>query len=445
MTKVAILCQDGHIARSLGNSLAVHFEMEYGELSGYAGTADLAVVQINEIALTDEHRAFLSEISARKKVVLITRWSSFDQYIAFFDTGISAILPLPCEAHNLLAIVSIVLEAPFSEIAVTAGRIKFKYEGKHFDISFSPERMLTLMLVCAKTNMLLSSMTSNLVNNRHTNRIVYSDVTSGVSADYKLEQDLLEAAARNDFVLYYQPVCNLNTSQPGGFEALIRWRRGGAIIPPDEFIPTAERTNAIFPITRWTFNRAMSDLRYWLDHFEGLAQFRVTINLSARLFEDESIADYIITKTKEYSLSPDNIGIEITESALLRSMESANLILLKLKAASFTLYMDDFGTGYSSLTYLKHFPVDIIKIDKSFVKWLCVDEESEHIVRSILGLAHGLNLSVVGEGVEEEDHLNFLRDNGCEYGQGYYFSKPLPFDSATEYLEKNLYKRTGDN
>jgi len=139
--------------------------------------------------------------------------------------------------------------------------------------------------------------------------------------------------------------------------------------------------------------------------------------------------------TKSYNMDPENIIFEITESAFMEDMESANIILLTLKSKKFTLYLDDFGTGYSSLTYLLHFPVDTLKIDKSFVEWMHIDEQSEEIVRSVISLAHNLKMKVVAEGVETEEHLSMIREFKCDYGQGYFFDKPLNSEDAGKLLE----------
>ncbi|HOW83870.1 MAG TPA: EAL domain-containing protein, partial [Spirochaetota bacterium] len=163
---------------------------------------------------------------------------------------------------------------------------------------------------------------------------------------------------------------------------------------------------------------------------------RVNVNLSARQFVLDELCERIFRIVEEYRVPPESLAFEITESAFMEDMESANLMLLKLKAGKHRIYMDDFGTGYSSLSYLQHFPVDTLKIDKSFVEWMHIDEQSEQIVRAIIDLAHNLKMTVVAEGVEVDEHRDVLKKYGCDYGQGYYFSKPLDVPAARQYLRK---------
>lgn len=253
-------------------------------------------------------------------------------------------------------------------------------------------------------------------------------------------RELETAIVAGEFQLYYQPVVDLqDNNRLVGFESLVRWiKPDGTVILPDEFISTIERDDLIFALSDSMVEQALQTLVEWNKLFQLELSIRINVNLSARLFDSVAIADSIIQKTERYGVNPGQLGLELTESAFMDSMEVANIILLKLKSYGFILYMDDFGTGYSSLSYLHHFPVHTLKVDKSFVKWLNIDEESEHIVRSIVGLAHGLGRNVVAEGVEEEEHVEFLREIGCEYGQGFYFAKPMSKEKAVDYIRVNL-------
>ena len=256
--------------------------------------------------------------------------------------------------------------------------------------------------------------------------------------DNALYTDIVGALERGEFQLHYQPIVSMEKGSISGFEALIRWnhpQRG--MLFPDSFIPFAERTGLIIPMGNWIIREAGRQISSWQRRFPSSTPLTVSVNVSARQFLDRGLVEHLGAVTAEHGINPRDIRIEITESAFMENMESANLMLLELKAKGFMLYMDDFGTGYSSLGYLMHFPVDVLKIDKSFVSFMHVDEQSEEIVRSVIGLAHNLKRSVVAEGVESESHFGLLRGLGCDYGQGYYFSKPLAPRSAEELLEQN--------
>lgn len=240
---------------------------------------------------------------------------------------------------------------------------------------------------------------------------------------------------RNEFCLYFQPVVDLKTEKIFGFEALIRWITPSGIVPPDDFIPYVEESDLIYDLTYTVIEGAAIALKKWEDEL-GIKNVRVNVNISARHFHLPELSKRIEEYVDKYSIDNERLGIELTESAFIEDMESANLNFLKLKSMNHTLYMDDFGTGYSSLSYLQHFPVGIIKIDKSFVTWMHVDEQSESIVKSIIALAHGLDMKIVAEGVEEKEHINILKSFGCDYAQGYYYSKPISLDDSTEYLKK---------
>ena len=250
------------------------------------------------------------------------------------------------------------------------------------------------------------------------------------------ENDIANAVENKEFVLFYQPIINLNSGKISGFEALIRWRHPEkGLILPDKFIPLAEATGLILPMGSWLIEEAVSRIKSWHEKYNP--QLSVSINLSPVQFINLNLAEEIRNVLDANKIDPKSLAVrfEITENAFIKDMEASNLMLLKLKAMDILLYMDDFGTGYSSLTYLKHFPVDALKIDKSFVKWMGVDDESSEIVSAVINLAHNLKMFVVAEGVETKEHLQTLKNLGCEYGQGYYFSKPLPVEEIEKLLE----------
>lgn len=256
--------------------------------------------------------------------------------------------------------------------------------------------------------------------------------------EHALYKDIVRALESGEFQLHYQPIIFMEKGSISGFEALIRWnhpQRG--MLFPDSFIPFAERTGLIIPMGNWIIREAGRQIGSWQRRFSSDTPLTVSVNVSARQFLQSGLVEHLGAVADEHGINPRDIRIEITESAFMENMESANLVLLELKAKGFLLYMDDFGTGYSSLGYLMHFPVDVLKIDKSFVSFMHVDEQSEEIVRSVIGLAHNLKRSVVAEGVESESHFGLLRGLGCDYGQGYFFAKPLAPRAAEELLEQN--------
>ncbi len=256
-----------------------------------------------------------------------------------------------------------------------------------------------------------------------------------------LELRLWSALENNMFRLYYQPVISLADDTISGFEALIRMvDENGAIITPDQFIGAAEESALIFPLGLWIVEETCRQINEWKEKFALDSPLRVNVNLSPRQFIFPNLTSSIFEITEKYDISPADVAFEITESAFMIDMESANIALLEFRSKNFMLYMDDFGTGYSSLSYLMHFPVNVIKIDQSFVKWMHIDEQSEIIVRSVISLAHNLGLKVVAEGTDEPSHVELLKNWECDYAQGYLFAKPLKASDADGFLDK-YYRR----
>jgi diguanylate cyclase (GGDEF)-like protein/PAS domain S-box-containing protein len=248
-----------------------------------------------------------------------------------------------------------------------------------------------------------------------------------------VEQDLRHALVRNELELFYQPIVAVETGVITGAEALIRWRhpkRG--IVPPDEFIPLAEETGLILEIGEWVLRETCRQIRQWRE--QGLVVDLVAVNLSARQFQQEDLVQRIAGILRESGVSPDLIQIEITESAVLKNVDSAMAMLWQLREMGIQIALDDFGTGYSSLTYLKRFPIDAVKIDQSFVRDLEHDASDATIVSTVIGMAENLHLHVIAEGVETENQLEFLRQRGCKEYQGYLFARPMPAEEFAELL-----------
>lgn len=254
-----------------------------------------------------------------------------------------------------------------------------------------------------------------------------------------LENELHDAVKREELQLHYQPKVCLSSGRIIGVEALLRWQsptRG--FISPAKFIPIAEESGLIVPIGEWVLYTACAQNRTWQKN--GLPPLKMAVNLSARQFNQPNLLQKIAQILKETNLNPTYLELELTESLLVENVQQTIVILQQLHDMGIVLSLDDFGTGYSSLNYLKRFPIDVLKIDQSFVRDLVFDSDDAAITEAIISLAHSLHLRVIAEGVETEEQLNYLHANGCNEIQGYYFSRPLPADALTKLLEegKNL-------
>ncbi|CUI03797.1 diguanylate cyclase/phosphodiesterase (GGDEF & EAL domains) with PAS/PAC sensor(s) [Janthinobacterium sp. CG23_2] len=240
----------------------------------------------------------------------------------------------------------------------------------------------------------------------------------------RIEGALRNALERNQFVLHYQPQVNLASGQIVGMEALIRWQHPElGVVAPNRFISVAEETGLIVPIGAWVMRTACAQNKAWQD--AGLGMLRVAVNLSARQFGAPNLLADIRDVLASTGLSPALLEIELTESLFMSDVTLAVELLHSMKALGVNLSIDDFGTGYSSLSYLSRFPIDVLKIDRSFVSDITRDANDAAIVASIIALAHNLKLSVIAEGVETAEQLDYLRRHGCDEMQGYYFSRPL--------------------
>jgi diguanylate cyclase (GGDEF)-like protein len=239
----------------------------------------------------------------------------------------------------------------------------------------------------------------------------------------ELEIDLRRAFEANEFKLHYQPKMDLRTGAITGVEALLRWNHAErGWIPPDKFIPVAEETGMIIAMGDWVVREACKQIRAWAG--TPLAHLNIAANVSVQQFAREDFVDVVLRTLSQYKVEPHQVELEITESLLMRSVEATTTALNRLGAAGLTLSIDDFGTGYSSLGYLRNFPVDTLKIDRSFVKDLPTDSDAAAICSAIIAMARELKLKVIAEGVETEAQLKFLREHRCDQVQGYLIGRP---------------------
>ncbi len=247
--------------------------------------------------------------------------------------------------------------------------------------------------------------------------------------------DLRRALDQHEFVLHYQPEIDLSSRRIVGVEALIRWQHPerGLILPID-FIPQAEESGMILPIGDWGLAEACNQIQAWNRDDPRNSSLRVCVNLSARQFSREGLADHVESLLLQSGASSHQLGLEMTESSLIPNMSTALEVLGGLRALGVSLLMDDFGTGYSSLSYLHSFPFDVLKIDRSFVGRMTEGEQPLQIVRTIIELARVLGMDVVAEGIETREQYSLLRQLGCRYGQGYLFAKPMTPEAVTRLL-----------
>ncbi|MGS0680564.1 putative bifunctional diguanylate cyclase/phosphodiesterase [Shewanella sp. 125m-7] len=246
-------------------------------------------------------------------------------------------------------------------------------------------------------------------------------MTERAAVRLRTEASLHDALKNDEFLLHFQPKLDIKTGLVIGCEALIRWKRDGHLISPISFIPVAEDTGIIIPIGRWVIEQSCKTIRDWQIRYNF--SLPIAINVSSLQFQDASLVPDIKQASLRYQVAPELLEIEITETSLMDDIESAITKLQQLKTAGFGIAVDDFGTGYSSLSYLRRLPITTMKIDRCFVSDL---PEESAIASTILMLGKQLNLNIVAEGIENEQQLQWLQERGCQIGQGFYFSKPLP-------------------
>ena len=254
----------------------------------------------------------------------------------------------------------------------------------------------------------------------------------------ELETDLYQAIKNQEFQLYYQPIISLETHKISGFEALVRWiSPSKGFISPGEFIPIAEETGAIIPLGEWIFQEACHQMYRWQQKFPEYSDLFMSVNLSGRQFNQPNLVEKIAEILEITQINHQNLKLEITESMVMNNVQDAIIMLNRLKDLGLRLSMDDFGTGFSSFSYLHQFPMDTLKVDRSFVSNMNQGTKNLEIVSTIILLAHKLGMDVVAEGIETDLEKMALKNLNCEYGQGYLFAKPLPVSKVNELLENS--------
>jgi diguanylate cyclase (GGDEF)-like protein len=262
----------------------------------------------------------------------------------------------------------------------------------------------------------------------------FSDIKSDeLLRQVKLENDLRRGLEKNEFFIHYQPLVEIHTGEIKGVEALLRWMHPElGLIPPDEFIPLAERNGEIVPLGKWVLRESCKQVKLW--HLSGHPEFTLAVNISIRQFKDSEFPTYMSQILQESSFDPTKLELEVTESMMQNVSESV-AFLNRLKQEGVKISIDDFGTGYSSLSMLRQLPVDYLKIDRSFTNELTAVSSNESIVKMIIDIGQSMNMKVVCEGIETEQQLAMLKVYGCEIGQGYYYHRP----SSAEDIEKLIY------
>jgi len=253
----------------------------------------------------------------------------------------------------------------------------------------------------------------------------------------EIESDLRRAIEQQEFVLHYQPIIDLESKRMMGMEALVRWNHPQkGLIPPMDFLPIAEETRLIIPLGKWILEEACRQARKWQVEYKCESWLSITVNISNRQFLQKTLVEMIVSALADSGLSPHSLILEITEDTMLENTEATGKKLQELKNIGVRLAIDDFGTGYSSLSYLQQFPVDILKIDKSFIDKINDSKEGAAVARAIITMGDTLHLRTVAEGIETPEQTATLQSLGCELGQGYHFARPLNIEDMNTFLFK---------
>lgn len=291
---------------------------------------------------------------------------------------------------------------------------------------------------------LLRHADSAMYHSKETGRNTYSFFTKemnyNVSRRLQLEEQMYAALDRDEFYVVYQPKIDLKTNIIKGAEALLRWDNPiFGDVSPVEFIPLAEQTGLIKPLGQFVLSKALEASAKWIDK---ISEFRISVNLSPIQFRDQTFIKKVEKTIDHLGISSHCLEFEITEGVLLNGHQYIDDVFNSLSSLGISIAMDDFGTGYSSLSYLRKYPFNVIKIDRSFINDVATNQSDRELISATIAMAHGLNLKVVAEGVETNEQLIYLRNLGCDYVQGFLFSKPVTDDKFDELIESNIYEQT---
>jgi diguanylate cyclase (GGDEF)-like protein len=270
-----------------------------------------------------------------------------------------------------------------------------------------------------------------------------SKMYASIVSRLQMETDLRSAVEHRSFLVHYQPIMDLKANSVIGFEALIRWQhpeRG--LIYPLEFIPLAEETGLIFAIGNWVLEESCRQIKAWQMQFPTSPPLKLSVNISSKELSQPDLAKRISDTLTETGLAANCLALEITESMILERTESVIALMLELRELGVHIHIDDFGTGYSSLSYIHRFPINALKIDRSFVNRMFVNDENVEIIKTIITLAHNLNLDLIAEGLEMSDQLTLLKELKCRYGQGYLFSRPMEVGDVEAWMATQLQQKS---
>ncbi len=367
----------------------------------------------------------LQEVAHRLRKVIrksdtISRWGG-DEFVILLDN-----LASPSSAANVATKIIQSLSRPIAiknqQVIVTPS----------IGISLYPEDGDQASVLLEKSD---TAMYSVKKNGRNSYCFYSHKLESQAKERLLLETELRRALELNEFEIHYQPQIDLISNGLIGAEALIRWNHPvKGLVAPGEFIPLAEDTGLIVPLGKWVIKQVCSQLQSWKS--QGYPLIKVAINLSAHQFTQEDLVSTITREIKKHGLTSESIQVEITESMMIQDINRVIKILDDLKSAGVSIAVDDFGTGYSSLEYLKKLPIDKLKIDKSFIDSVLHNNDDASIVQAVIALGHNMNMQIIAEGVETEQQARFLKEYKCDYGQGYFYSRPLNAQKMELLIEK---------
>ncbi|MFK8182610.1 MAG: EAL domain-containing protein [Phormidesmis sp.] len=319
----------------------------------------------------------------------------------------------------------------------------FKIDKQQITTSFSIGIALNQVQNASEAETLMQDAHRAMARARASGKEHYEIFDPGMRAEavkrFRLGAELREAIDNQEFLLYYQPIINLKTRKLAGFEALVRWQHPTkGFVSPGAFIPAAEDTGLIVPMGSWILEEACQQMQQWQEDFPHAKDMMVSVNLSTKQFNQENLSEEVEHILNKTGLNSQSLKLELTESAAMEDVNGTIEQLIKLKTLNLKLSLDDFGTGYSSLSYLHQLPTDTLKVDQSFVGRMEEKSgEDGEIVKTIISLGHQLGMDVIAEGIETVEQLNGLRKLNCNYGQGYFFAKPLPKEEAAVLVAEN--------